>query len=248
MSIGTFITQARDTIAPPAANPHGPLPPLLLLWTVVTGLVDAYSYLELNRVFVANMTGNVVFLGFSLAGAPDFLWWASLLAIFAFMLGANIGGRIQRHRSHNHRGRFLAYAAGTQLLLVLLSIATALILPPDIRLAGLVVLVIVLSVAMGLQNSAARALGVPDLTTTVLTLTITGLAGDGSAESGKKNNIGRRVLSISAMALGAFIGGVLVQQGASPWALVVAAVLLAIIAAKAYLTRTSSAKWVSPKA
>jgi uncharacterized membrane protein YoaK (UPF0700 family) len=37
----------------------------LLGLTVVTGLVDAVSYLRLGRVFVANMTGNVVFLGLS---------------------------------------------------------------------------------------------------------------------------------------------------------------------------------------
>jgi hypothetical protein len=41
---------------------QGPLPPLLLTLTVVTGVVDAVSILRLGRVFVANMTGNVVFL------------------------------------------------------------------------------------------------------------------------------------------------------------------------------------------
>lgn len=48
---------------------HGPLPPLLLALTAVTGLVDAVSILRLGRVFVANMTGNVVFTGFALTGA-----------------------------------------------------------------------------------------------------------------------------------------------------------------------------------
>jgi hypothetical protein len=37
---------------------------LLLTLTVVTGTVDAVSILSLGRVFVANMTGNVVFVGF----------------------------------------------------------------------------------------------------------------------------------------------------------------------------------------
>jgi len=60
---------AWRTIVPPAEDPHGPLSPLLLGLTVVTGLVDAFSYLVLGHVFVANMTGNVVFLGFALAGA-----------------------------------------------------------------------------------------------------------------------------------------------------------------------------------
>jgi uncharacterized membrane protein YoaK (UPF0700 family) len=64
---------------------HGPLPPLLLLLTVVTGLVVAVSYLKLGHVFVANMTGNVVFLGFALGGAPDLSAPASLTAMGAFL-------------------------------------------------------------------------------------------------------------------------------------------------------------------
>jgi uncharacterized membrane protein YoaK (UPF0700 family) len=64
--------------------------PLLIL-TVVTGLVDAVSYLQLGRVFVANMTGNVVFLGFAVAGAQDFSIAASLTAVAAFLVGAAIG-------------------------------------------------------------------------------------------------------------------------------------------------------------
>jgi uncharacterized membrane protein YoaK (UPF0700 family) len=59
---------------------HGPLPALLLLLTVATGVVDAVSLLALGRVFIANMTGNVVFIGFALAGAPGFSLIASLLA------------------------------------------------------------------------------------------------------------------------------------------------------------------------
>jgi uncharacterized membrane protein YoaK (UPF0700 family) len=47
----------------------------LLGLTVVTGLVDAVSYLRLGRVFVANMTGNVVFLGFSVDPTPASRRW-----------------------------------------------------------------------------------------------------------------------------------------------------------------------------
>ena len=37
---------------------------------IVTGIVDAVSILSLGHVFVANMTGNLVFTGFAAAGAP----------------------------------------------------------------------------------------------------------------------------------------------------------------------------------
>jgi hypothetical protein len=66
----------------------------LLLLTVVTGLVDAVSILQLGRVFVANMTGNVVFTGFAIAGAPGFSLSASLFALFGFLVGAMIGGSL----------------------------------------------------------------------------------------------------------------------------------------------------------
>ena len=71
---------------------HGPLPALLLLLTIVTGLVDAASILALGRVFVANMTGNVVFVGFALAGAPGFSLAGSIFALIGFLVGALGGG------------------------------------------------------------------------------------------------------------------------------------------------------------
>jgi uncharacterized membrane protein YoaK (UPF0700 family) len=44
------------------------LRPLMVL-TVTTGVIDGVSYVGLGHVFTANMTGNVVFIGFALAGA-----------------------------------------------------------------------------------------------------------------------------------------------------------------------------------
>jgi len=91
MSIGT---RAIDALGFAPDERHGPLPLLLLVLTMITGLVDAVSYLKLGHVFVANMTGNVVFLGFAVADAEDFSIPASLLAIAAFLAGALAGGRL----------------------------------------------------------------------------------------------------------------------------------------------------------
>ena len=79
--MNTFFTEVRQTLVPRGEVKHGPLPPLLIAMTLVTGLVDAFSYLVLGHVFVANMTGNVVFLAFALAGAPGFSILASLVAL-----------------------------------------------------------------------------------------------------------------------------------------------------------------------
>src|SRR3989475_10957263 len=87
------------------------LPLLLLLLTVTTGLIDAVSVLGLGRVFTANMTGNVVFLGFALARVPGFSLVRSLAALAAFLAGAVIGGRLAIRLAGFRRPR-LARRAG----------------------------------------------------------------------------------------------------------------------------------------
>lgn len=54
-------------------------------------------------------------------------------------------------------------------------------------------LIVLLAVAMGVQNSMARRVAVPDLTTTVVTLTLTGLVSDST--SGVSSRPGRRVVA-----------------------------------------------------
>ncbi len=63
------------------SSPERALPAVLVGLTAVTGLVDAVSYLALGHVFTANMTGNVVFLGFALAGAPGLSVMRSGMAV-----------------------------------------------------------------------------------------------------------------------------------------------------------------------
>lgn len=60
----------------------------LIVLTAVSGLVDAVSYLGLGHVFTANMTGNVVLLGFAAAGASGFSATACLTSLGAFLVGA----------------------------------------------------------------------------------------------------------------------------------------------------------------
>ncbi len=111
--MSTFLTEVRETLAPAQTDRFGPLPPLLVAMTVVTGLVDSFSYLLLGHVFVANMTGNVVFLGFAVAGAQGFSIAASLVALAAFGVGSVLGGRIAV-RFGQHRGHHVAVATASQ--------------------------------------------------------------------------------------------------------------------------------------
>jgi uncharacterized membrane protein YoaK (UPF0700 family) len=222
-----------------ADSRHGPLPVFLVCLTVVTGLVDAFSYLSLGHVFVANMTGNVVFLGFALAGVGEISIVASLLAVLAFVIGATVGGRWAAGRAV-HRGHLLAAATSVQAGLVL----AASVIASTAGVAGWtarLTLIGLLAVAMGGQNAVVRRLAVPDLTTTVLTLTVTGLVADTTPQSVR----GRRLISVLAMLAGAFTGGVLLRWVALAAPLWLAAVLLVICSTGAYLatSRPQSRAW-----
>lgn len=238
----THLSDAWRTLVPLRGDAHGPLPPYLVMLTIVTGLVDAFSYLELGRVFVANMTGNVVFLAFALGGTAGFLWWASLLAIASFLLGAFLGGLIASRR-HSHRGVHILRAATVELGLVAVAFVLALTLGSTYSGVSLAILVVILSLALGLQNATARALGVPDLTTTVLTLTLTGIAADSRLVGGKGSKLGRRAVSVLAMFVGALIGTLMVHAGAGAWVLLVAAAVLAVLVALAFRHRATQEAW-----
>nr|WP_262413333.1 YoaK family protein [Streptomyces acidipaludis] len=224
-----MLREARDTLVPDLSGPKGPLPPLLLLLTVVTGLVDAFSYLALGRVFVANMTGNVVFLAFSLAGAGAFSVTASVLALVAFALGALAGGWLIRLMPGQPL-RLLRAVTAAQALLV----AAACVLGAEVALpaAGTArwVLVVLLALTMGGQNAVARRVAVPDLTTTVLTLTVTGIAADSRLVGGPGSRAGVRLLSVLAMFLGALAGAALIVHGHRDVPLLCATLLLMAVA------------------
>jgi uncharacterized membrane protein YoaK (UPF0700 family) len=225
--------EVKDTLRPPTDSHDGRLPPLLLTLTVVTGLVDATSYLKLGHVFVANMTGNIVFLGFGIAGAGGISIWASLAALGSFLVGGATGGRIGA-RSASDRGRQLTLATSIQLLFVGVALVIAALSSHELGTASRYAVTALLAIAMGIQNATARKLAVADLTTTVLTMTLTGVAADAPIAGGPGSKLGRRTLSIVAMLLGALTGGLLVLKIDTPAPLALAAALLAIVCLFSY--------------
>jgi uncharacterized membrane protein YoaK (UPF0700 family) len=239
------LQDAWTTVVPDMKDRHGPLPPLMLALTVVTGLVDAFSYLLLGHVFVANMTGNVVFSGFAIAGAAGFSLAASLAALGAFAAGALLGGLIA-HRAGAHRGRVLYLALLLETGLVLGAYVVAQIAATPYGGFVRYALIVLLALGLGIQNAAARALAVPDLTTTVLTLTITGIASDSRTAGGKGGKPGRRMLSVAAMFVGALVGAVAVLHGSPSLPLLFAAALLAAGTVAAFAMTRSQGTWTDP--
>jgi uncharacterized membrane protein YoaK (UPF0700 family) len=224
--------EIADTVRPPRGGKDGLLPPLFLALTFVTGVVDATSYLRLGRVFVANMTGNVVFLGFGLAGATAISVWASLTALGSFLVAGVIGGRIAVS-SGDDRRRHVLLALGGETVLIATALVVAAAVGNQPSTAARYALIALLGAALGLQNAAARKLAVADLTTTVLTLTLTGLASDSTLAGGAGAKVGRRGLSVAAMLLGAVVGGLLVLNVdiVAPLGLVTAILVVVVLVA-----------------
>jgi uncharacterized membrane protein YoaK (UPF0700 family) len=208
-----------------------PLIGSLALLTAVSGVGDAISYLGLGHVFVANMTGNVVFLGFAAAGAAQLSVASSLVALGGFLLGSLEGGRLARRFAADRSG-WLRRALAVQVVTVAAAtvIAGAAGDTGDVRYA----LIAVLAIAMGVQNATVRSLAVPDLTTTVLTLTLTGLAADSTPAGGDNPRWSRRSGAVVLMLAGAFAGGALFLEAGAPAAL---GFMVALTAAAIALTR-----------
>jgi uncharacterized membrane protein YoaK (UPF0700 family) len=206
----------------------------LLTLTAVTGLVDAVSYLRLGRVFVANMTGNVVFLGFSVNPHSGLSAAASLIAIAGFILGALAGGRVAHALAAARPGRWLSTVfTGEALILGVVAALTATGVLPFAG-SGRFATIALLAAALGVQNSTVRHLGAPDLTTTVLTLTLTGLAADSALAGGPGAKPHRRLGSVVAMLAGAAAGAGILQW--SPVAVIAIAAALTAAVAGAFMT------------
>jgi len=254
----------RSLVADPAL---GPLRGLLLVLTVVTGVVDAVSILALGRVFVANMTGNVVFAAFALVGAPGFSLSASLFALAGFLVGAYGGGALIG-RFGRDRGLLLRAGVAAELACAAVALVVAAtsgdpgVTHGTIGIAGgefgaavTDATAALLAIALGVQNAVARKLAVPDMTTTVLTMTLTGVGADiravfgeegrvrGAARGAARSALGRRLLVVAAMVVGALAGASLALRVSPLSGLVLAAALLAAVTAWVTLATRRPAGW-----
>lgn len=185
-----------------------PLFRLLLVLSATTGMVDAASILGMDKVFTANMTGNVVFLAFAVSGAPGFHPLQYIVALAAFMAGAAIAGRLWRSDSAPRLNHWLVRAAAIESGLLFLGRIFS-ILTTQSGNAPMAVTIALTAGAMGFRNAVVRALRVPDLTTTVLTLTITGIAADSRLASRAGTNLPARFGAVGAIFCGAVAGALM---------------------------------------
>ncbi len=213
-----------------------PLARTLLVLTFTTGLVDATSYLGLGRVFTANMTGNIVLLGFGIAGSGGLPVVAPLVSLGAFLVGAGAGGVLAARMADRHPRHF-AWALAIEMSLI--AVAAVVVGVVDVRpnaISGDAVIAL-LALAMGVRNATIRRIAVPDLTTTVLTMTLTGLAADSPLFGGTGKGSTRRTAAVLGILAGALTGALLLKSSlvlplAAAAALALASLLLYIPAAR----------------
>jgi uncharacterized membrane protein YoaK (UPF0700 family) len=187
----------------------------LLLLTFGTGLVDAISVLVLGHVFVANMTGNVIFLGFWLVPHTVVDMTAAVVAFVSFLAGTVIGGRFARHLEHDtRRWVTVALAVESVVLLTLSVLAGTGVL--DYHNNTKLILIAGLAVAFGSQNATARQFGIQELSTTVLTSTIVGIGMDSRLAGGTGQREKLRLSVVLTMCAGAVVGATLSRFMVAP--------------------------------
>lgn len=201
----------------------------LLLLTFTTGLIDAVSVLVLGHVFVANMTGNVVFLGFWFAPHTRVDLTAALVAFAGFVVGAIIAGRFARHLDSDVP-RWLTTALGLEaLMLAVLAIlsGTGVL---DYRDNTKLLLIAGLAVAFGSQHATARQFGIQELSTTVLTSTIVAIGFDSRLAGGTGEGEKLRYVVVLTLCSGAVVGATLTRFTVAP-IIALAALIVSVSAA-----------------
>ncbi|WP_238431437.1 YoaK family protein [Streptomyces cavernae] len=212
-------------------TPPGGLTAVMVALTLTTGAVEAVSFLVLGPVFTAIQTGNLLFLGFAVAGEGDLSAASSAVSLGAFVVGVMLGSRFESGQDLRGR-RWFVRALSVEAVLLAAAGLTAW----DVRSGGeplsvgRCAVIATVAAAMGMRNVTTMRVGVPDLTTTVATRTLTAflggspLAPDTRITSGTRNE-GHRAAAIGAMFTGGLLGAWLLHEGVRP------AVVLLIAAA-----------------
>ncbi|GAY18833.1 YoaK family protein [Mycobacterium sp. shizuoka-1] len=187
----------------------------LLLLTFATGLVDAISVLALGHVFVANMTGNVVFLGFWFVPHSGVDMTAAVISFVSFLIGTVLGGRFARHFDSEVRGWLTAALGSEVVLLTVLAVlaGTGVVNYHD---DGKLILIAGLALTFGSQNAAARQFGIQELSTTVLTSTLVGIGVDSRLAGGSGEREKLRYSVVLTLCAGATVGATISRFMVAP--------------------------------
>jgi uncharacterized membrane protein YoaK (UPF0700 family) len=198
-----------NTTSTATRAPDGLHLPLMLALTFSTGVIDAVGYLGLDRVFTGNMTGNVVVLGMALAGSDNLPIVGPIVALGGFLVGAALAGSLLRTSPTGWTSRTTKLFAGIAVGLAAGSIA--LFIDPHPPYGVALAITGLLGMAMGTQAGTARNIGVREVTTVVVTSTITALAAESWFGNRAGAQLGRRGSAVLLILLGATTGALLLK-------------------------------------
>jgi uncharacterized membrane protein YoaK (UPF0700 family) len=182
---------------------------LMLTLSFSTGIVDAVGYLGLDRVFTANMTGNVVILAMGLTGAAHLPVVGPVLALAGFVAGAAIAGRVLRGVPAGWGPRDTGLITAVAVLLVVAVVPTVIAGSSPYPAWIALPVTALLGTAMGMQAGTARHIAVADVTTVVITSTLAALAFDSWLGRRTGQQWQRRLAAVTLIALGALVGAAL---------------------------------------
>jgi uncharacterized membrane protein YoaK (UPF0700 family) len=223
----------------------GPLPALLLALTVATGMVDAVSFLSLDHVFVANMTGNIAFIAFGVAGAKGFSVLRSLTALGGFVVGAALPGWYRGSWSRD-RARLLWVSTAVKLCMSLPALVIVAITGIPSGSLTTYLVTVLLAVSMGVQNASISRLAETHLRrTTVVTSTLTGLFANLRTIGVRGTLTHDRMASLGFLFIGCAVGAGLVLASGPLAALGVEVGLLTAVGVVAAAGAETRAPWAN---
>lgn len=194
-----------NDVTPAALHLH-----LMQVLTFTTGMNDAVGYLGLDRVFTGNMTGNVVILGMAMTGVDGLPVAGPALALAGFMVGAMVAGRTLRWVTTGWTLEVTVLLASVAA--VMLAIAVGLwVRSGELGHWATVAITTSAALVLGAQAATARHIAVKDITTVVVTSTITGFAADSPLGNGRGGPWVRRLAAIALVGVGAATGAALLN-------------------------------------
>ncbi|MDT7715012.1 MAG: hypothetical protein QOH09_1004 [Pseudonocardiales bacterium] len=212
-----------------------PLTVLAAALTFGTGAMDVASVTRLGGVFSSVMTGNLVLLGLAAARTSGELAAHTALAFAGYVTGAALGTWI----AGPPRPREQTWPVAVTLALVV-ELAVMGVFSAGWELTGAqptggpqLALLAVATLGMGLQSAAVRGLGAT-VSTTYLTGTLTGVVASLVAKQPSRHFDHRSVAVLTAVAVGAVVGGVLIVTAPAVLPALPLATLTVVIAAAAY--------------
>lgn len=146
-----------------------------VLLALNSGVTDAMGFVGLGGVFTSVMTGNLVLLGVSASSVDGPLALRTVSAIISYVVGAGIGARIVRHQVAQESiwPSVITRALTIEFIMFAIFFAGWVFTAGHPNQLVQLGLLMVNAMALGIQSSAVNRFGVPGLSTTYLTGTLT---------------------------------------------------------------------------